>query len=599
MRGEGSRAANRPPNRATIARATPVIPVSTPFCMSWRARQQRGRARASLHRATRPCRRGILGVVRGIRRPFLGVLCLLAGCGAGPDRRVDAGGNADGGAPDAGVYADAGDASCEPADWGSGYIGEEERAYRPLTTWCGVGCEAAACPAGLECTSDRIPLSGRMYCAEPVCEDPDHDADGHLARPCGGSDCDDADLDWNPDAADSLGDDQDENCDCADGVDRDLDRVASIASGGADCDDGDLRIHPGAPGDSWTSEPVDWRSRDGWPSAAYDRDGALHVVYELGDTLTHAVRREGGWRNHAIASEGEFHSFGSPALAIGRDGTLHVTYVDAEDRREAPVLFHASLPSCRCADCVWDVERMQDPELDAAESAGSSGIAVDADGVVHVVYAFGGEVRHATRLDDGWRMEVVGPTGSGGLSLAIDADGRLHLYLGEVYATNASGDWRSETIVSALRGTNGAVVVDPLGLVHVVYSASMPDGPPYYEVRHAWGRFGDWRSEHVVDERWSPSELALAVDSSGVLHLATAGQPKTPEYATRDAAGWRFEPVDVAPASFPAVAVAPDDALSVCFLQVILRGELAWDTSLHCAGRAVPDGVDFDCDGAD
>jgi hypothetical protein len=81
--------------------------------------------------------------------------------------------------------------------------------------------------------------------------DPDSDADGDGFTTAEG-DCDDGNADIHPDAADSVGDGIDNDCDGADGVDGDGDGHASEASSGDDCNDADAAVSPSAediPGD--------------------------------------------------------------------------------------------------------------------------------------------------------------------------------------------------------------------------------------------------------------------------------------------------------------------------------------------------------------
>ena len=72
----------------------------------------------------------------------------------------------------------------------------------------------------------------------------DLDHDEYLATACGGPDCDDGAPGVNPGMADTVGNDQDENCDGMDGVDADGDGWASESSGGDDCDDDAPLVHP-------------------------------------------------------------------------------------------------------------------------------------------------------------------------------------------------------------------------------------------------------------------------------------------------------------------------------------------------------------------
>jgi len=59
-------------------------------------------------------------------------------------------------------------------------------------------------------------------------------------------DCDDADPSVHPHAPDRVGDGVDQNCDGADGVDRDGDGHATVFSGGGDCDDTESLVFAGA-----------------------------------------------------------------------------------------------------------------------------------------------------------------------------------------------------------------------------------------------------------------------------------------------------------------------------------------------------------------
>ena len=79
-----------------------------------------------------------------------------------------------------------------------------------------------------------------------VVEGTDADGDGHSSLETGGEDCDDFNPDVYPGAADTVGDERDQNCDGLDGVDGDGDGYASEESGGNDCDDAQEARNPEA-----------------------------------------------------------------------------------------------------------------------------------------------------------------------------------------------------------------------------------------------------------------------------------------------------------------------------------------------------------------
>ena len=75
----------------------------------------------------------------------------------------------------------------------------------------------------------------------------DADGDGHATTGSGGDDCDDTDNWSYPGATDYVGDGGDQNCDGADGLDADGDGHATPDTLGDDCDDADPAVYPGAP----------------------------------------------------------------------------------------------------------------------------------------------------------------------------------------------------------------------------------------------------------------------------------------------------------------------------------------------------------------
>ena len=75
----------------------------------------------------------------------------------------------------------------------------------------------------------------------------DADGDGQASTDSGGDDCADDDAAVFLGASDDVGDGIDTSCDGVDGIDSDGDGVLAEASGGADCDDTDASVAPGQP----------------------------------------------------------------------------------------------------------------------------------------------------------------------------------------------------------------------------------------------------------------------------------------------------------------------------------------------------------------
>jgi hypothetical protein len=97
--------------------------------------------------------------------------------------------------------------------------------------------------------------------------DPSDDVDGD-GWTLDEGDCDDADPEVNPGAADWVGDDVDSDCDGIDGQDADGDGWASAQSGGDDCDDSNPYVFPGAT-EGW----YDGVDQDCDGGSDYDQDG--------------------------------------------------------------------------------------------------------------------------------------------------------------------------------------------------------------------------------------------------------------------------------------------------------------------------------------
>jgi hypothetical protein len=160
-----------------------------------------------------------------------------------------------------------------------------------------------------DCTFDSCSDEG-AECAHQV---RDVDGDGYPDALCGGTDCDDSDLEVHPDAEERCNG-IDDDCEGTLGVEEDADRdgYASRECGGTDCADDDHWVHPGveeacnAIDDDCDGYVPDDMDADGYPAEACggddcdDSDAAIHPDAPEGcDDVDNDCDGEVGWEADA------------------------------------------------------------------------------------------------------------------------------------------------------------------------------------------------------------------------------------------------------------------------------------------------------------
>jgi hypothetical protein len=111
------------------------------------------------------------------------------------------------------------------------------------------------------------------------CMDPDADGDGHDAEDEGGDDCNDADPDISPSAADTWYDGVDSDCDGASDYDMDGDGYDAEPEGGGDCDDDNPAVHPDA------EDRADTDRFDDDCDGLFDEDDVIDLISAGEDVL--------------------------------------------------------------------------------------------------------------------------------------------------------------------------------------------------------------------------------------------------------------------------------------------------------------------------
>jgi hypothetical protein len=173
--------------------------------------------------------------------------------------------------------------------------------------------------------------------------------------------------------------------------------------------------------------------------------------------------------------------------------------------------------SSRSSALTWTTETVGPAIYDA----GSTGIAVGADGVIHLSYydAGGGDLKYACRQGGTWYTQTVDSLGKVGLwsSLGLDSQGQPMIsYSNDTecdlkFATWNGTAWNTTTVDSIdLVGGRNSMSVDKDGLPHIAYYDGTHNG-----IKYAHWNGSSWSVQTVFANFSVGSYLSIAVDSSG------------------------------------------------------------------------------------
>jgi hypothetical protein len=226
-----------------------------------------------------------------------------------------------------------------------------------------------------------------------------------------------------------------------------------------------------------------------------------------------------GWLTEEIATTASSTESRTTSIAADSSGKAHVHYSFDEYSGNSVSMhnFYASNASGPWA-----------PALVAQATYVGSTIALESGGGVHVGFLGFGGLEHAVNTGGTWAAEVVDPTGWCDASLALDSAAKVHMAYysstgGKVlrYATNASGNWASVDIDSfANIGCNAprrmSVAVDSTGAVHLAYAGDFPN----YGLKYATNQGGTWTVSTLDSD--NVEQVSLALDLNGNSHIAYA-----------------------------------------------------------------------------
>lgn len=285
----------------------------------------------------------------------------------------------------------------------------------------------------------------------------------------------------------------------------------------------------------------------------------------------------------------------APKIAVDSSGHVHISSVAwTQTPSWAPMLKYTTNVSGSWVSRIVD----DDIALDAYER-GSQSIAVNSSGKVHISYCNDKGFKYATNTSGSWEVETVVSGGNfqyvAASSIAVNSSGNAHIIYSDTngcrYVTNASGSWEVE--MPPFGGYRVSIAVDSSNKVHI--SGCSPSGcsPVFYATKEN----GSWISEPVDDGCCQCEALftSIAVDSSGKPHISyTAVSEKgcsegeVSKYATRDNGSWSITELDTGEyySAGNAIAVDPWDKMHIIYYHQPSK-ELRYATNAYGAWRSV------------
>jgi hypothetical protein len=259
-----------------------------------------------------------------------------------------------------------------------------------------------------------------------------------------------------------------------------------------------------------------------------------------------------GWSTIEVVSTESTDDSNVPSLAVGSDGTVHIAWQDWSDYGAAGTdsdIFYKKY----VVGSGWTTTEVVSTE--STEGCGSSSLAVDSDGVVHIAWTDGtdydgsgsdGDIFYKRwSSDTGWSATEVVSTestsSSHSPSLAVSSDGTVHIAWEDWTDYDGSGadsdifykkyvpgsGWTTTTVVSTATTSysyNPSLDVGSDGTVHIAweeptdYGGSGADQDIFYKKLTVVG----WTTTEVVSTESTSFSTApcLAVGSDGTVHIA-------------------------------------------------------------------------------
>ncbi|HPQ71844.1 MAG TPA: hypothetical protein PKW95_22160 [bacterium] len=248
-------------------------------------------------------------------------------------------------------------------------------------------------------------------------------------------------------------------------------------------------------------------------SMAVTPDGTAHLTfYDPEERLIYADNADGEWAFSTVASQ---YDAGGTSLAVDENGVVHIVYQDVLD-----------LTWATRNGSLWEKRSL---ELNGTYfGAYQPRLAAGPDGRFVLLYIeYWEDPKEATKgwctlkmyhnLDSDWTVEEVDPISEQIIIIppAFDEDGNVHFveYDGQtiIYRTNRGGSWQSETVEEKGEVLGAIAKTHADGTPELVYIKQ-------YELWSADETDGQWTFTQFLSDADDTPDLAIAADDT--LHLA-------------------------------------------------------------------------------
>lgn len=220
----------------------------------------------------------------------------------------------------------------------------------------------------------------------------------------------------------------------------------------------------------WTRGPVaeEQDVAEGDEAAiAVDADGIHHVAWTAGGQVMYSSNAEGEFAEEPEVVGGT----DAIGLSIAADdrGTPMIAFVDRLTEAEGPA---ALVRVATQADRGWEVETAAEASPDEPISTGIGSVG----GVTMVAYGSDGATQFALDGPSRWSSEVVDESGGAGVSMAVDADGVPHVVYFDAsgavkHAEPAADRWDPSEVGGGATASPTSLAVGDDGVRHVAWQA--------------------------------------------------------------------------------------------------------------------------------